>query len=149
MLLYDIIPFKIILISRCYGQKTFARIANHANGWICTIRDSLNQVKSNIDKINEECHKVNRDPKDINIAAILYPNIIHSGYTDNKQEVEENQQQQSRQPLKGNIDQVGNDLREINEIGVDHAILSYNRSPISNNINNIIDVSKQLLTFVR
>jgi probable F420-dependent oxidoreductase len=136
-----------------YSQKTFARIANHANGWICTIRDSLNQVKSNIDKINEECHKVNRDPKDINIAAILYPNIIHSCYTDNnnnnKQEVEENQQQQSRQPLKGNIDQVGNDLREINEIGVDHAILSYNRSPISNNINSIIDVSKQLLTFVR
>jgi probable F420-dependent oxidoreductase len=136
-----------------YSQKTFARIANHANGWICTIRDSLNQVKSNIDKINEECHKVNRDPKDINIAAILYPNIIHSGYTDNsnnnKKEVEENQQQQSRQPLKGNIDQVGNDLREINEIGVDHAILSYNRSPISNNINSIIDVSKQLLTFVR
>jgi hypothetical protein len=82
----------------------------------------------------------------------LYPNIIHSCYTDNnnkKEEVEENQQQQSRQLLKGNIDQVGNDLREINEIGVDHAILSYNRSPISNNINNIIDVSKQLLTFIR
>jgi hypothetical protein len=80
----------------------------------------------------------------------LYPNIIHSGYTDNKkEEVEENQQQQSRQLLKGNIDQVGNDLREINEIGVDHAILSYNRSPINNNINNIIDVSKQLLTFIR
>src|SRR5918995_6840658 len=114
-----------------YSQKTFARIANHANGWICTIRDSLDQVKSNIDKINEECHKVNRDPKDINITAILYPNIIiHSGYTDNnnnrQEEVEENQQQQqSRQLLKGNIDEVGNDLREINEIGVDHAILSY------------------------
>ncbi len=133
-----------------YSQKTFARIANHANGWICTIRDSLDQVKSNIDKINEECHKVNRDPKDINIAAILYPNIIHSGYTDNNNRQEEgNQQRQSRQLLKGNIDQVGNDLRQINEIGVDHAELSYNRSPISNNINSIIDVSKQLLTFVR
>jgi hypothetical protein len=61
----------------------------------------------------------------------LYPNIIiHPGYIDNnnnrQEEVEENQQQQqSRQLLKGNIDQVGNDLREINEIGVDHAILSY------------------------
>ena len=134
-----------------YSQKTFARIANHANGWICTIRDSLDQVKSNIDKINEECHKVNRDPKDIKIAAILYPNIIHSGYTDNNNNKQEegNQQQQSRQLLKGNIVQVGNDLRKINEIGVDHAILSYNRSPISNNINSIIDVSKQLGTFVR
>ena len=26
-----------------YSQKTFARIANHANGWICTIRYSLDQ----------------------------------------------------------------------------------------------------------
>src|SRR5918996_5973529 len=61
-----------------YSQKTFARIAKHANGWICTIRDSLSQVKLNIEKIKEECHKVNRDPKDISIAAILYPNVIDS-----------------------------------------------------------------------
>jgi alkanesulfonate monooxygenase SsuD/methylene tetrahydromethanopterin reductase-like flavin-dependent oxidoreductase (luciferase family) len=131
-----------------YSQKTFARIAKHANGWICTIRDSLNQVKSNINKINEECHKVNRDPEDINIAAILYPNVIDSDDTDNKQE-DGNQQKSRRQLLNGNIDQVGNDLLEINKIGVDHAILNYNRSPISNDVDSIIDVSKQLWTFVR
>lgn len=68
-----------------YSQKTFARIAKHANGWICTIRDSLSQVRLNIEKIKEECHKVNRDPKDINIAAILYPNVIDSDDTDNRQ----------------------------------------------------------------
>ena len=131
-----------------YSQKTFARIVKHANGWICTIRDLLNQAKSDINKINEECHKVNRDPKDISIAAILYPNVIDSDDTNNKQE-DGNQQQSRRQLLNGNIDQVGNDLREINEIGVDHAILNYNRSPISNDIDSIIDVSKQLWTFVR
>jgi hypothetical protein len=41
------------------------------------------------------------------------------------------------------------DPQAIKGIGVDHVILNFNRSPISNNINNIIDVSKQLSRFVR
>jgi probable F420-dependent oxidoreductase len=131
-----------------YSQKTFARIAKHANGWICTIRDSLSQVKLNIEKIKEECHKVNRDPKDINIAAILYPNVIDSDDTDNRQG-HENQRQSSRVLLNGDIDQVGRDLLEIKNIGVDNVIFNYNRSPISNNIDGIIDVSKKLWEFIR
>ena len=131
-----------------YSQKTFARIAKHANGWICTIRDSLSQVKLNIEKIEEECHKVNRDPKDINIAAILYPNVIDSDDTDNRQG-HENQRQSGRLLLNGDIDQVGRDLLEIKNIGVSHIIFNYNRSPISNDIDSIIDVSKKLWEFIR
>lgn len=131
-----------------YSQKTFARIAKHANGWICTIRDSLSQVKLNIEKIKEECHKVNRDPKDINIAAILYPNVIDSDDTDNRQG-HENQRQSGRLLLNGDIDQVGRDLLEIKNIGVGNVIFNYNRSPISNNIDGIIDVSKKLWEFIR
>lgn len=130
-----------------YSQKTFARIAKHANGWICTIRDSLSQVKLNIEKIKEECHKVNRDPKDINIAAILYPNVIDSDDMDNRQG-HENQRESSRILLNGDIDQVGRDLLEIKNIGVGNVIFNYNRSPISNNIDSIIDVSKKLREFI-
>lgn len=131
-----------------YSQKTFARIAKHANGWICTIRDSLSQVKLNIEKIKEECHKVNRDPKDINIAAILYPNVIDSDDMDNRQG-HENQRESSRILLNGDIDQVGRDLLEIKNIGVGNVIFNYNRSPISNNIDSIIDVSKKLREFIK
>lgn len=130
-----------------YSQKTFARIAKHANGWICTIRDSLSQVKLNIEKIKEECHKVNRDPKDIDIAAILYPNVIDSDDMDNRQG-HENQRESSRILLNGDIDQVGRDLLEIKNIGVGNVIFNYNRSPISNNIDGIIDVSKKLREFI-
>ena len=131
-----------------YSQKTFARIAKHANGWICTIRDSLSQVRLNIEKIKEECHKVNRDPKDINIAAILYPNVIDSDDMDNRQG-HENQRESSRILLNGDIDQVGRDLLEIKNIGIGNVIFNYNRSPISNNIDGIIDVSKKLREFIR
>jgi hypothetical protein len=40
-------------------------------------------------------------------------------------------------------------LHEIKKVGVDHAILNFNRSPISNNIDNIIEVSKQLSGFIK
>jgi len=40
-------------------------------------------------------------------------------------------------------------LQEIKRIGVDHTILNFNRSSIANNIDNIIDVSKQLSGFIR
>src|ERR671931_169650 len=68
-----------------YSQGTFARMANYANGWICVIRNSLDQVKSYIGKIRNECYKARREPRDIHIAAILYPNIIDSSHTDNKE----------------------------------------------------------------
>ncbi|MFL6378599.1 MAG: TIGR03619 family F420-dependent LLM class oxidoreductase [Nitrososphaeraceae archaeon] len=68
-----------------YSQGTFVRIANYANGWICVIRNSLDHLKSNIDKIRNECYKAKRDSKDIHIAAILYPNVIDSSINYNKE----------------------------------------------------------------
>jgi probable F420-dependent oxidoreductase len=131
-----------------YSQGTFVRMANYANGWICVIRDSLDQVKSNIGKIRNECYKAKRDPEDIHIAAILYPNVTDSSHTTNK-EKDEKKSKQRQQLLSGSIDQIGKDLQKIKKIGVDHAILNYNRSSISNNIDNIIDVSKQLSAFIK
>jgi probable F420-dependent oxidoreductase len=54
-----------------YNQKTFSRIAGHANEWICVICDSLEQVKTYVDKIRSECYKISRDRKEIHVAAIL------------------------------------------------------------------------------
>ena len=129
-----------------YSQGTFQRIANYADGLICVIRNSLDQVRSYIDRIRDECYKAKRDPKGVHIAAILYPDVVDSSYTDNKRRDENDSKSKQRQQLlSGSVDQIGKDLQEIKEIGVDHAILNFNRSSISNNIDDIIDVSKQLI----
>ena len=129
-----------------YSQGTFVRMANYANGWVCVIRNSLDQVKSYIDKLRNECYKAKRDPKDVHIAAILYPDVIDSIINDNK-EVNE-KEPKYRQLLSGSIDEVRKDLQEIKKIGVDHANF-FNRSSLSSNIDKIIDLSKQLSGFVR
>ena len=118
---------------------------------ICVIHNSLDQVKSYIYNIRNECYKSKRDPKDLHIAAILYPDVIDYRYNaDNKENNEkELKSKQRQQLLSGTIDQIGKDLQEIKEMGVDHVILNFNRLPISNNIDNIIDVSKQLSGFIR
>jgi alkanesulfonate monooxygenase SsuD/methylene tetrahydromethanopterin reductase-like flavin-dependent oxidoreductase (luciferase family) len=128
-----------------YSQSTFVRIANYANGWICVIRHSLDEAKSNINKIRNECRKAKRDPKDIHIAAILYPDVIDSGNTDK----ERHGKQSRRHLLSGSVDQAGTDLQEVERIGVDHFILNFNRSVIGDNTDKIIEVSKQLSSFVR
>jgi probable F420-dependent oxidoreductase len=141
-----------------YSEKTFARIANHADGWICTIRDSLRQTKSSIEMIKKECLKVNRDPDEIEIAAIVYPNIEglssddDDGYiesTELKGRWKEQQKKNSRHLLNGALEQLAEDLRQIGEIGVDLAILNYNRSPIGNSSDRIIDVTRQLDKLVK
>ena len=139
-----------------YSEKTFARIANHADGWICTIRDSLRQTKSNIEMIKKECLKVNRDPDEIEIAVIVYPNIEDLSSDDDYVEPTElkgswqkQQKKNSRHLLNGNLEQLADDLRQIGEIGVDLAILNYNRSPIGNSSDRIIDVTRQLDKLVK
>jgi hypothetical protein len=108
---------------------------------VCVVRNSLDEVKSNINKIKDECYKINIYRRDIHTAAILYPNVIYSDYTE--------EERQQRHFLNGSIDQVGKDLQEVKKAGIDHAILNYNRSIISDNIGKIIEVSKQLSRFIR
>ena len=134
-----------------YSQGTFARIANYANGWICVIRNSLDHVKSNIVKIRNECYKAKRDPKDIHIAAILYPIVTDSNYTVDKEEHNTSDgKPKQRSLLRGSINEIGKDLQEIKKAGVNHVIFNYNRSSInSNNIDNIIDISKQFSAFLK
>ena len=85
-----------------YSQGTFVRIANYANGWVCVIRNSLDRVKSYIDKLRNECYKAKRDPRDIHIAAILYPDVIEYRYNaNNKESNEKRVKSLQRQLLSG------------------------------------------------
>ena len=72
----------------------------------------------------------------------MYPDVIDSGNTD----IERHGKQHL---LSGSVDQVGEHLQEVERIGVDHLILNYNRSVISDNTDKIIEVSKELSGFVR
>ena len=101
-------------------------------------------------KYRQESYKAKRDPKDIHIAAILYPILTDSSYTLDEEEQKTYDEKSKQRPLlSGSVDEIGKDLQEIKKVGVDHAILNYNRSSINSNIDSIIDVSKQFSAFLK
>ncbi|MGB8936510.1 MAG: hypothetical protein WCC17_15560 [Candidatus Nitrosopolaris sp.] len=75
----------------------------------------------------------------------MYPNVIDSDNTDK----EGHRIQPKRRLLSGSVDQVGKDLQAVERIGVDHFIRNYNRSVLSGKTDKIIELSKQLSSFIR
>ena len=49
----------------------------------------------------------------------------------------------------GTIDQIGDDIRGMKDIGVDHIIFDYMFAPIGSNVADMIDMSKKLSKFAR
>jgi alkanesulfonate monooxygenase SsuD/methylene tetrahydromethanopterin reductase-like flavin-dependent oxidoreductase (luciferase family) len=126
-----------------FSPNTFARIVNYdANGWLGLIVGPLEYLENNIKAIKDNANKANKDPNSFKVILLTYPNIIDSK---NQPTSEENQ----RFPLTGTIDQIGNDIKRIKDMGIDHIIFGYNFLPIGTDVNSMIEKTKQLSKFAR
>ena len=125
-----------------YTPKTFPRIVNYADGWI-PIAGSvpLEQQEQAINGLREAARKANKNPSDIRIFVLSYPNVL-----DSSQSSSSNQQ---RPPMSGTIDQIGNDIDRIKAMGVEHIIFGYAFSPIGKDVKKMMEVTKQLARFAR
>ena len=54
-----------------------------------------------------------------------------------------------RPTLTGTMDEIGEDIRKIKALDVDHMIFAYNFSPIGKDIDKMIDLTKQFSKFAR
>ena len=57
--------------------------------------------------------------------------------------------QGQRFPLTGTIDQIGSDIERIKQIGVDHIVFGYNFIPTGRDLDNMLDITKQLARLAR
>jgi probable F420-dependent oxidoreductase len=127
-----------------FSPNTFARIVNYdANGWLGGISGPLEYLEGNIKIIKDNANKVNKDPNNFEVILPTFPNI-----TDSKSQTT-NEESQRRFPLTGTIDQIGNDIKRIKDMGVDHIIFGYNFLPIGIDVDGMIEKTKQLSKFAR
>ena len=120
------------------SPSTFSRMAKYANGWIGVIRNDLDQLQITLDLLRREVVNSNRNPEDLEIVVIIYPNVS-----------ERVTQEERRSAFTGTIGEIGNDIDRLKKMGVGHIILNYNRSMIEDDMNAIIDTSKQILTYAK
>lgn len=119
------------------NPNTFSRMAKYANGWIGVVGNNLDQLKVTLSLLNQKVIEADKNPDNFEIILIIYPIL------------KQIPQKENRLPFTGSIEQVGNDIARLKEMNVGHVILNYNRSNIQDDMNTIIEVSKQLLLYAR
>jgi probable F420-dependent oxidoreductase len=124
-----------------FSPNTFSRIVNQdTNGWLGVLGGPIEQVKDIMNTIKENAKRANKDPSNFRVILLTFPNVVESngGKSDN-----------SRFPMSGTVDQIGRDIKELRDIGIDHIIFGYNFSPIGKDMDKTIDVTKQFSKFAR
>ena len=129
-----------------FNPKAFRRIVNYGDGWIGMIAGTLEDFENTMNTIKGMASKeANKDADTFKIILLTYPHVVEEDEDSNKSEKEEGQ----RSPLTGTIDEIGNDIKRIKDMGVEHIIFGYSFLSIGGDISNMIDITKQLSKFAR
>jgi probable F420-dependent oxidoreductase len=124
-----------------FSPNTYSRIVNYdTNGWLGGVGGPLEYLENTIKTIKDNAKKANKDPNNFKVILLTYPNIIDSKNPSNEGQ---------RFPLTGTVDQIGNDIKRIKDMGINHVIFGYNLLPIGRHIDSMIEKTKQLSKFAR
>jgi probable F420-dependent oxidoreductase len=127
-----------------FSPNTYSRIVNYdANGWLGVIGGPLENLENAIQTIKDQAKKTNKDPNNFKVILLTYPNI------DDSNNISPTTNKVQRFPLTGTIDQIGNDIKRIKDIGIDHIVFGYNFVNAGRDVDNIIDKTKQLSEFAK
>lgn len=128
-----------------FSPNTYSRIVNYdTNGWLGLIGGPLEYLDNIIKTIQNIANQANKNPNRFRVILLTYPNVDinsrnQSGTTSQGQ----------RFPLTGTIDQIGSDIERIKQIGVDHIVFGYNFIPTGRDLDNMLDITKQLARLAR
>lgn len=128
-----------------FSPNTFSRIVNYdTNGWLAVVGGPLEYLDNTIKTIKDIANKANKDPNKFKVILLAHLNVT----LDSKSQSTTTNEDQ-RFPFTGTIDQIGNDIKRIKQMDIDHIIFGYVFVPIGRDVNKILDLTKQLAKFAR
>ena len=135
-------PYPPILLGG-FSPKTFSRIVNYADGWLPIAGfGPLEQLEQAINGLREGARKANRDPSQIRVVVLTYPNLLESAQSSPSR-------QQQRLPMSGTINQMGSDIQQIKAMGVEHIIFGYAFSSVGKDVKKMVDMTTRLVEFAK
>jgi alkanesulfonate monooxygenase SsuD/methylene tetrahydromethanopterin reductase-like flavin-dependent oxidoreductase (luciferase family) len=124
-----------------FSSNTFSRIVKQdLNGWLGVVHGPLEHVENSKNIIKQYADQMNKNSENYRTILLTYPNVIENQSSKNDN---------NRFPFIGTIDEIGNDIQQIKDIGVDHIVFGYNFVPIGRDVHRMINLSKELLKFAR
>lgn len=122
-----------------FNPNVFHRIMRFADGWIPIAGyGPLGQLEQDIKNLREVARKANRDPTNVSVYVLAYPNLHDSDISETK-----------RLPMTGSIRQIGSDIEQMKAIGVNHIVFGYVFTHIGRDVKKMIEVTIQLANFAR
>ena len=129
-----------------FSPNTFSRIVNYdTNGWLAVVGGPLEYLDNTIKTIKDIANKTNKDPNKFKVILLAHLNVA----LDSKSQSTTTTNEDQRFPFTGTIDQIGNDIKRIKQMDIDHIIFGYVFVPIGRDVNKILDLTKQLAKFAR
>jgi probable F420-dependent oxidoreductase len=130
-----------------FSPNTFSRIVNYdTNGWLAAVGGSLEYIDNTIKAIKDISKKANKDPNNFKVILMTYPKVALDSKS---QSTSSTTNEAQRFPFTGTIDQIGNDIKRIKHMDIDHIVFGYNFIPIGRDVNKMSEITKQLAKFAR
>jgi probable F420-dependent oxidoreductase len=124
-----------------YVSNTFARIARYADGWLASLAGPIDFLSNGVKSLNEQAHGINRNPKEFRNIVLTFPQPV----TDSPSSSGNSDTRQSRFPLAGTMDLIGQDIRAIKNLGFDQIIFAF----VSLELDEMVDMAKELSKFAK
>jgi probable F420-dependent oxidoreductase len=128
-----------------FSPNTFSRIVNYdLNGWLAVVGGPLEYLDNTIKTIKDIANKANKDPNKFKVILLAHLNVA----LDSKDQSTTTNEGQ-RFPFTGTIDQIGNDVKRVKQMDIDHIVFGYVFIPLGRDVNKMLDITKQLAKFAR
>jgi probable F420-dependent oxidoreductase len=126
-----------------YVPNAFARIAKYGDGWLATqAAGPIDFLEKSIASLNEQAAKINRNPKEFRNIVITFPQPVTNSSPSSSEGPDNNQ---SRFPLSGTIDQIGEDIKAIKALGFEQIVFAFTGLELD----KIIGIAKEISSFAR
>jgi probable F420-dependent oxidoreductase len=131
-----------------FSPNTFSRIVNYdTNGWLGVVAGPLEYLDNTIKTIKDIANKANKDPNNFKVILLAHLNVALDSKSQSTTTTTTDEDQ--RFPFTGTIDQIGNDIKRIKQMDIDHIVFGYNFVPIGRDLDKMLDITKQLAKFAR
>jgi len=129
---------KIPIYLAGFTPKALGRIiSSNANGWIGIPQLGIDDFKQGQEQLRKAAQENGRDPNSIEYPILAFP------------EVSENDLGSDRQPMNGSIQQIAQDIKEFENLGVNHINLVFDFGSHAADLDKRLKYSKQILDAVK
>ena len=121
-----------------FTPKALARIiSSNANGWVAIPQLGIDDFKQGREQLRKAAQENGRDPNSIEYPILAFP------------EVSENDLGSDRQPMNGSIQQIAQDIKEFENLGVNHINLVFDFGSHAADLDKRLKYSKQIQDAVK